>query len=341
MKFGADEQLCDTSKIAVLTEALHSEGVPTAPILRAVGLTPQSLYSPQTRVSMNQILEVHRYACRNAPDPHFAFRAGLRYHATAYGAYGFAILSSTDFRQAIRFALEYHQLASPLVEVAFEEAGRDAAWTLWVARDLRIDAALASFLIEMQVGIHLSLHRDAMGPHFSPREIEFAHAPRASPGTYVPLYPCPVHFGRPRNRFIFDASWLDKEPPQGNKLTYAAVLAWCDVHLRQAVLNTGVSGRVRRILLANLFRPLKLESVASQLNLSARTLRRKLAEHRTSFRAIEDELRREVAVRLLDETVLTHEEIAESLGYSNAANFRHAFRRWTGKSPGRFRHSGS
>jgi AraC-like DNA-binding protein len=66
-------------------------------------------------------------------------------------------------------------------------------------------------------------------------------------------------------------------------------------------------------------------------------LRRKLREEKTSFRNVVDELRMQMAIRYLRDTDLTVEDIAESLGFSDAANFRHAFRRWTNAAPGQFR----
>ena len=59
----------------------------------------------------------------------------------------------------------------------------------------------------------------------------------------------------------------------------------------------------------------------------------------TSFRELLDEIRSQVAMKYLRDTVMTSEDIAVSLGFSDAANFRHAFLRWTGKSPSEFRES--
>jgi transcriptional regulator GlxA family with amidase domain len=59
--------------------------------------------------------------------------------------------------------------------------------------------------------------------------------------------------------------------------------------------------------------------------------------HNTSFRELSDELRVHVALRYLRETTMTMEDIAFALGFSDSANFRHAFRRWTGKAPQEFR----
>jgi AraC-like DNA-binding protein len=66
-------------------------------------------------------------------------------------------------------------------------------------------------------------------------------------------------------------------------------------------------------------------------------LRRQLDRQGTSFRELVDELRAQIAVKYLRETVMTNDDIAVALGFSDAANFRHAFRRWTSKTPSQFR----
>jgi len=77
--------------------------------------------------------------------------------------------------------------------------------------------------------------------------------------------------------------------------------------------------------------------VAAQLHVSSRTLKRRLAEHRTTFSAIVDGERKRRALTLLRSTALTHDQVAAQLGYSDVANFSRAFRRWTGKTPGALR----
>jgi len=80
--------------------------------------------------------------------------------------------------------------------------------------------------------------------------------------------------------------------------------------------------------------------VASDLNMSVRTLRRSLEAEGTSFRAIDQAVRRQRAEELLAEDQLSLERIAEFLGYATSAAFVRAFKRWRGTTPGRWR-SGS
>jgi transcriptional regulator GlxA family with amidase domain len=66
-------------------------------------------------------------------------------------------------------------------------------------------------------------------------------------------------------------------------------------------------------------------------------LRRRLLQEGTSFRELADKLRTQLAIKYLRDTDLAVEDIAFALGFSDAANFRHAFHRWTGKWPNEFR----
>jgi AraC-like DNA-binding protein len=79
------------------------------------------------------------------------------------------------------------------------------------------------------------------------------------------------------------------------------------------------------------------DAMARQLGMHPRALRRRLEAERTSYRDIVAEIRMRLAVEYLRTTRMTNEDIASRLGYSDAANFRHAFLRWTGKNPSDFR----
>ena len=82
---------------------------------------------------------------------------------------------------------------------------------------------------------------------------------------------------------------------------------------------------------------ISIEEAAPKLHLSVSTLKRRLAEAGTSFRALREAVLQDRALLLLGDRSLSLESIAGRLGYSDLANFSHAFKRWTGTSPGLFR----
>ena len=334
---GPDDKIYPVVKLATVLNALADEGVSTEDALAGVRLSKGAISSPATRVSLNQIIECYRNADRIAHDRHFAYHAGLRCHVSAYGMYGFAILSSMNYRQTIHFTMKYHQLATPLNAIHFEEERGCGIWTFTPLPHSRVNARLYKFLVEMQFGIILSLHRDVMGSSFAARELHVTYGPTDDARKYRDIFGCPVLFHQSENKFIFDAAWLDGTPKLGNEITYSMVVGLCDGLMEEFELRIGLVGQVRQILLANRMRPTSFSDIAAHLNMSARTLRRKLREENTSFRRLADDLRTQMAIKYLRDTDLTVEDIAEVLGFSDAANFRHAFRRWTKTAPHQFR----
>ena len=334
---GPDDKIYPVVKLATVLNALADEGVSTEDALAGVRLSKGAISSPATRVSLNQVIECYRNADRIAHDRHFAYHAGLRFHVSAYGMYGFAILSSMNYRQTIHFTMKYHQLATPLNAIHFEEERGCGIWTFTPLPHSRVNARLYKFLVEMQFGIILSLHRDVMGPSFAARELHVTYGPADDARKHPNIFGCPVLFDQSENKFIFDAAWLDGTPKLGNEIAYSTVVGLCDGLMEEFELRIGLVGQVRQILLTNLMRPTSFSDIAGHLNMSARTLRRKLREENTSFRRLADDLRMQMAIKYLRDTDLTVKDIAEVLGFSDAASFRHAFRRWTKTAPHQFR----
>jgi AraC-like DNA-binding protein len=67
--------------------------------------------------------------------------------------------------------------------------------------------------------------------------------------------------------------------------------------------------------------------------MSRRTFSRALAKLGTSFHAIVETLRKDLALEYLKQSDLTLKEITFLLGYADISSFNHAFKRWTGKTP--------
>jgi AraC-like DNA-binding protein len=333
----ANEKIYPVVKIALVVDALKAEGVPPRDSLAELQLSEAQLRSPTVRVSADQVIQSYSNAIKLSSNEHFAFDLGLKFHVSTYGMYGFAILSSTDFRQTMAIAMKYHQLAAPLVDIEFTERAGAAAWTMLPKPYPQIDAALYQFLVELQTGVHLSLHRDVMGPSFCPQEIRFSFPRPRDGGSDVDVFGCPVRYGDAEDKLLFDATWLNGSPTFGNNVTHSEMCGICDNLLNELQLSAGWAGQTRRILLGCLEDPTSFELVAGELKMSARTLRRKLELEGTSFRELCDELRAQVAIRYVRDTDLTVEDIASRLGFSDAAAFRHAFRRWTNSSPQGYR----
>jgi AraC-like DNA-binding protein len=125
--------------------------------------------------------------------------------------------------------------------------------------------------------------------------LEARFSPSSDASKYPRVFGAPVLFGQSANRMLFDSDWLDGTPRLGNEITYSTVVSLCDAQIGEFQFHRGLVGEVRQILMKNLMRPKRFQEVAQDLNMSVRTLRRKLGEENSSFRQMLDELRRDIA----------------------------------------------
>lgn len=332
-----DQKIYPTMKIAMVADALVADGFPIEEALAGTRLSEAQLRSPKSRVSVNQVIEAYLNAVRLSKDPQFALRTGLRTHVAAYGMYGFVILSSTSFRATMDFVAKYHQLTNPLVRIGFSEAANMAAWTIEPIAHPAIDQCLYRFIVELQFGVHISLHRDVMGAAFTPAALLTTFDAARTEKDMADLLGVPWLGDAEKNRILFDRHWLDGSPRFGNDLVHATVKGMCEELQAELKQRGDYSRKVYEILFASLGKRTDFEALASGLRIPPRTLRRRLNEEGTSFHKIVSELKTEMAIKYLRDTEMTVRDIASALGFSDTSSFRHAFRRTVGASPQEFR----
>jgi AraC-like DNA-binding protein len=134
----------------------------------------------------------------------------------------------------------------------------------------------------------------------------------------------------------FPASALDLKCLFADSITHQRLVNQCEELMTRKQALLPLVSRIRQLLGQGHAEP-NQESVAQALNMSRSTLKRHLARENTHFQAVLTNIRKENAVRLLLGTTHSLEHIAEQLGYSDQTNFSHAFRQWSGMTPGRFR----
>lgn len=332
-----DERVYPAYKVAALLSALVEDGVAAMEALSGSGIAESRLHASATRISYRQMQTVFRNALRLSSDAALAFRAGQRMHVTAYGMYGYALLSSPSHAAGIDFAVKHHRVMGPVAELAFFQEDDIAVFSYEpiLAPDPTED--LYRFAMEFQFSSHLTLNADLYGASFKFSEVRAAYAAPAHARLYKKIFKCPVLFDQARNELRFDASWMSKPMVYADPITNAMARETCEQSLVEVSRAGSVASDVHRILIEHPGRFPDIGALAAELSMNTRTLRRKLDAEQTSYRKILAEVRMHLAIEYLRKTSMTNEEIASRLGYSDAANFRHAFMRWTYKHPSDFR----
>lgn len=329
-----------------LLDAARIRGRTDAQTLAGTGLRAADLTDPDAVVLPEQELRVIRNLLAGGDDPgELGIEIGLRYSLTSTGILGYALLSSPTVREAISVLHRYLALldaffditftdtaAGILVDVADGDVPPDIRPFL-LTRDLIAGFRIASLLLAPEApGAAATLNhpiriqlRDPAVPDYLARAQQLL----APFGLSVTL-----EFDSPRNAFTIPRELLDQPTPAPDPTTAALCLAQCEHLLDQRIRHTGTAAQVRHLLLRTPAAMPQLPQIAATLNISTRTLHRRLTADHTTFRTLRDHIRETLATQLLSEG-LTVESVARHLGYSDTAAFSHAYHRWTGHPPSR------
>lgn len=324
--------------VAILCEWAARQGVDVGALLRGSGITPRSLADPDELLEAQQEIAV----IRNLLDafdnrPGLGIELGRLYHLTAYGYFGYLLAACSSVRETVRYGLRYTLLtfAFSTMTAHLREPGQ---YVLGMAAD-DVPEDIRRFVVERDVAATVQIQREVFpGPNRVPlREVRlpFKIDETRRPAVYRDHFQVPVSFGRPRAELVFDVRYLDQVPPMANTHTALVMIEQCERIRTERLHCTGVSAQVRAHLLDRDSLDISLEDVAERLHYAPRTLRRRLANEGTTFRAILDEVRRGVAENLLRDPSIPRYEIAQLLGYQDWSSFLRARRRWQGGTSAR------
>ncbi len=181
--------------------------------------------------------------------------------------------------------------------------------------------------------------RRLTGRDIALRSVSLSHHRDRGVEDFARFFGCAVRFGQDRDVMEFKAADLQLPILTGDSRLLTLLRAHCeDVLARRADHAQTLAERVERLIADRLTAgEARLDVVATELGMSPRTLSRRLAEEATTFNAILERSRRELAQKYLEESNLVLTEIAFLLGYTEISTFSHAFKRWTGASPAAFR----
>ncbi|MDD9937756.1 MAG: AraC family transcriptional regulator [Myxococcales bacterium] len=319
----------------MITVARQRYGVPLSDCLENTSLGDSELTDPAREISGQQELIVLRNVLTAlGPDVPFGLEAGLSYRATTHGMWGFAVMTSANVREAIDVGVRYAELTYSFNRLECEHAA-DHSTLRYDERDNPDDVRPA--LVERDLGALIALERDALGWTTPFRALRL-RAPRPSyAARFVELFGVEPQFDAPDNAVVFDLAGLEASGPLADELAFRTGVEQCRQLLELRREHAGTAGRVRERILSTLETAPGMESIATDLGMSVRTLRNHLAREGTCYRELVEGLREALALELLASPRLNVEQIAARLGYTDTSSFITAFKRWKGVPPSHYR----
>lgn len=325
--------------IANLIQFASQQGVSKRALLDIVGMDLEALNDDQLKFEAPVYNRVLEKCLELSNDPHFGLHMGEFLSLSAAGIITQVVQTSATVHEALGYLVAFANLGCSALPFSLEEQSN--YWELSITPNpLWVEQSPASVRHTMDGVVVFTIRefQTLTRQKYNPVKLHFSYPRPEKFMEYERLFNCAIYFNQEKT-----AIYLHKKHVAESIIT-------SDYHLLQILVqhaaqklaamqqDAGFFTIVKQSIL-NLVKPQfpTIEQVAANLNISVRTLQRKLKEEGYSYKEVLDELRRQFAMDYLQKENLSIKEVAYLLDYADASAFTRSFRRWTGKSPNEYR----
>ena len=314
---------------------LDRRGIDAEPALNGAGLSRRQLSQDDIGVSVASQYRFLELAASEANDPLLGLHVAEAMDIAAIGILFYLTGSSRTVSEALENLVHYSKTTNEALVVDISRHQDEVTLTIRHVQEL--DEPKMQFFELLALWFLRTLHKET-NRDFAPLHVTFTHARKADLREVHRLLRCPVDFAQTVDSWVLPQRVMDLPIVYGDNRLLRILTAYADDLLAERDSATRLQSMVETQL-ANLLPKgeSSASAVAQQLNMTMRSFTRHLAEERTTFGEILERVRRRLASRYLADDRMSVQQIAWSLGYSQPAAFTHAYKRWTGTTPGQAR----
>lgn len=319
-------------------QQMAARGHDIARLVAGTGLSEGSYTNPETLMTLDDELQVYRNLTREAGSGSIGLELGQAVNLNAVGVLGGLLSNCIDLGHAGYLLRRFELLVSTFVKS--ELMGELGPGKIIIRYKRKTELGeLYRFFVDRDIAGTRGLLLEVFGEqarHFV-TNIEFGYPRPREARRYSQVYGCPVSFGHEDTHVTFDYGLAPVRNEGRSVIAYNIYHYLCRTALNIYVPTTW-QHRVLNILSSTNEFP-KADKAAAKLNCSERSLRRHLSDEGCQYSELVDRVRFDRAMYLLTHSPDPIKKIGLQLGYSEPANFVHAFTRWSGISPSQFRNS--
>ena len=300
-------------------------------LLRRARIPPATVRARDTFVSfrsMVHLLEISASAlgCRD-----FGIRLAGKQDPQIFGPLALAAQSCETLGAMAECFSRYFHTHNPGLQVSISQKALRRTTQVGFHLRLAKPPPHAQFDERCAALAHLCL-KLASEDYCRPVRVLLAHDRISAPKVYRDYFDCEVRFGQPLTALEISTADMRRPMPAQNSQLHLVATAFLEKFGARpnALLSLRVRETIKSMLSTGSCGP---EHIADVLLLHSRTLQRRLADEATSFEAIKDEVRREMAQNYLTTSALPLSQITALLGYSEQSALTRSCRRWFGCKP--------
>ncbi len=309
-------------------------GVPEEKLFGISKLKLTNLKDADERIPFEQYMNLGRMAPEVTNTPEIGLILGRKARFQDIGIVFQLAHHCRTVRESLLQTVRYSNLGNEVSIALFEESSKFAEWAEYYlsARYLCIP------LIEFECCQKLEILKSVLGEDFRPVQTKFQYAPPDYVDKYSQVFQSPLLFEQEKSGIVFKKEYLNIPNPNPQPYIKEILSRHADKLKIELEKSKCFQDKVRKIIIKNLdSENLNMEMISNELNLSSRTLYRKLKEENISYKTLLIDIKKQLAQAYLQETSFTIDDISYLLGFSEASAFHRAFKRWFGINPSQYR----
>lgn len=318
----------------VLQVAEHLE-IAIEPLLREVGIEKRLLMDPAARFPVTSLLLLYELVADHSQTPEIGLYTGRILHINGLNLQIYMTTICKTFREYLNLMPSMLRFRGDIGELSIH---RESTYIRLEWAPLRLETSKQRFLSDEYLTASAAIVNSLC---IRPIPIIKAHFTYSKPDDLAVLkttFGDELYFDQPVSCIYFARECLDYTLPQLSGDIATAMAQPLDHLFAVGAPRDEFLKKLRETVLHLLPRgEVTIDRVAQELNLSRRTLQRRLSDRDTQFAQILQRLRTDLALRYLADKRLSITEITFLLGYSDPASFTSAFKTWQGVSPRDYR----
>jgi len=314
-----------------LVEQLKSQGVDHHRMLSETGLNDSWLKLDDAMITPAQYCQLINNAYDESNNPALGLTISDKTDLNWHGFWGYAIISSSTWKQAMQVIIKFWDLFGALVNLIYQEENDICTIDILPAFPLDNDRLLR-YAIEEWLSNASFAYSFTTGKSIVEREIFLAYPEPDYSSLYYEVFNCPVYFDCPTSKMTSPVDVINAPILTANPKIAEFCIEQCESILQGLDRSDSLIESIRQLLIPTPGCFPRFDEVAAKLGTSTRTLSRRLSDRNTTYKAIVAEIRSTLAKEYLSKTNLSIDEVANRVGFSETASFRKFYKRQTGIS---------
>lgn len=309
-------------------------GLDLVSLFRSLGLDPKEVSHEIEVVRLPLIHETLSAFLQEIDDESIGLEFGNLFSILSHGPLGTAIMASATIQEALELVARYAIMRSGFVDVSLE-INSELSY-LELENPMPKDDLYFFSMDSLSATILQGINKASSGK-FVLEAVELERPAPSNLESFRKFFPCELNFNCPHSRLYFDSSLLDIEMAFSDPSAYKIHRDACEEDLVQQKRHYSFSASTMEKIFDSQNTLRTCEELAELLNMSVRTLRRRLDKEGSSYNQLLQQSRIEKSKELLRDPNNSIELISGKLGYLESTSFSRAFKSWTGETPRNWR----